>query len=64
MAKNSPKKRTRKAKPKSTPATPKNRVAPPSVNNERMSPAAAARARQYYKDYAEILGSVWRSIYG
>lgn len=64
MSKKSPKKRPRKSKPKSTPATPKTKVPPPSVSKERMSPDAEARARKFRKDILEIEYSVWRSIHG
>ena len=64
MANESPKKRSRKTKPASSPTPARDRVPPPSVRKETLPPDAVARARQYYKDHAEILGSIWRSIYG
>jgi hypothetical protein len=66
MAKRSPRRQPQTTEPASTPepAPAKQKVPPPSVKKQPLPPDAEKRARQYYKDHAEILGSIWRMIYG
>lgn len=63
MRKKSPRKRSQKTIPTSSPAEPKPKAPPINVKKQRLPADEEARARQSRKDSAEIEYYVWRSIY-